>query len=137
VASFNFDHAGVVIDYEVWFPAGSIGDINGDGVVNGNGLGDPMDDDVSAFVKGWMTTGHVSLRAQKAAGDLNFDGITNLADWRILNAEFPSMGAAIAAALEGESAVPEPRSCALALAAVVAAVAARNRSADRTRQLAT
>jgi len=85
-----------------------LGDINGDGVVSGNGAGPFATDDVTAFVSLWLQEGGTSA-------DLNADGITDLADWQILNALDPSMGAAMAAALRGEISVPEP-STALLLA---------------------
>ena len=63
-------------------------DVNGDGTIFGNGTGPATSDDVTEFVEGWLNQkvingiqiGDLSTRRQ---GDLNFDGITNLADWSI------------------------------------------------------
>ncbi|MDC0935445.1 alkaline phosphatase family protein [Pirellulales bacterium] len=79
-------------------------DINGDGMVSGDGSGMFQDDDVVAFISLWLTTG---TPGNPNPADLNGDGIANLADWGILNAADPSMGSAILAALAGHS-VPEP-----------------------------
>lgn len=97
------------------------GDINGDGIVSGNGTGTPDVDDVTAFVNGWFTTGHGTVSEQIAHGDLNLDGITDLADWSILNSFDPSMGSAVLAALRGET-VPEPSSWMLLAVGCVAFV---------------
>ncbi|MGI9455863.1 MAG: metallophosphoesterase [Aeoliella sp.] len=77
------------------------GDINGNGVIFGDGTGAFETDDVTAFVSFWRHEG-------SSPADLNFDDITNIADWGILNALDPSMGAAVLAALRGENVVPEP-----------------------------
>lgn len=96
-------------------PNGIVGDINQDGLVSGNGQGPAASDDVTAFVAGWMATGSGSVAERYARGDLNFDGITDIADWGILNSTSPAMGAAAFARLTG---IPEPSTAWLLLIAV-------------------
>jgi hypothetical protein len=86
-------------------PNGIVADINQDGVVAGDGKGPALTDDVTAFVNGWLTTGSGNITQRYARGDLNFDGITDIADWAILNRENSSLGAAARARLTN---VPEP-----------------------------
>jgi hypothetical protein len=86
-------------------PNGIIGDLNQDGVVAGNGKGPAASDDVTTFVSGWLTAGGGSIAQRYARGDLNFDGVTDLADWAILNRENAALGAA---ALERLANIPEP-----------------------------
>ena len=90
------------------------GDINMDGIVWGDGTGPAETDDVTAFVVGWMTTGHATVLDQIAHGDMNLDGITNINDWGILNSFDPHLGQLILNAL-----VPEPSGFGLAFMAVV------------------
>ena len=78
-------------------------DINGDGVIAGDGTGTYEDDDVVAFISLWLTTGTPS---DPNPADLNGDFIVDLGDWSILGAENPAMGAAILTGLG----VPEPSS---------------------------
>ena len=94
-------------------PNGVVGDVNQDGVVAGDGSGDIAMDDVSAFINGWQTTGHTGAFERYTHGDVNFDGITDIADWGILNAELPLLGAAIERAFEATR-TPEPSSALLA-----------------------
>lgn len=86
-------------------PNGVIGDVNQDGVVAGTGLGPVTSDDVSAFVNGWLASGGGTVAERYARGDLNFDGVTSLADWAILNRVNSSVGAA---AFQRVIGVPEP-----------------------------
>ena len=85
-----------------WAAGGVLGnpDINGDGVVSGDGTGPYATDDVTAFVSYWLHTGPVST---PLPADLNIDGIVDLGDWGILNTANPPMGQAVFAAL-GQSA---------------------------------
>ena len=78
-------------------------DINGDGLVFGDGTGPQETDDVTAFIALWLQPN--TLDAPNAA-DLNLDGIADLADWAILNAAEPAMGQAILSQMNN---VPEPR----------------------------
>ena len=94
-------------------PNGIVGDVNQDGFVQGNGTGPAADDDVTAFVQGWLTTGHSTALAAYTHGDLNFDRITDIADWMVLNRLDPAMGSSILATL----AVPEPTCYGLMLVA--------------------
>ena len=75
------------------------GDVNRDGVVNGNGLGNPASDDVAAFVDGWKMEkrfpgAHNDTWAGDwetwTWGDMNHDGITDLLDWHILRTNHPA-----------------------------------------------
>ena len=87
------------------------GDINLDGVVNGDGSGSILTDDVSAFVAGWrheQATGDIQSWKQ---GDLNLDGTTDLADFALLrNALGGSVSAAQFTSLlnAGTNTIPEP-----------------------------
>jgi hypothetical protein len=60
---------------------------------------------VTAFVAGWLSQGSGSIAARYLRGDANFDGITDIADWAILNRENPALGLAALARLTN---VPEP-----------------------------
>ena len=94
-------------------PNGVVGDVNQNGVVGGDGTGPASQDDVTAFVQGWLTTGHTSVLSAYGHGDLNLDRVTDLKDWIILNRLNPAMGAAAAAAF----ATPEPSCLASSVAA--------------------
>ena len=84
-------------------------DVNLDKVVNAA--------DVTAFVDGWLSAtvvngvqiGDINSRSR---GDLNFDGITDLADWGILHSANPQIAAAAGQAIFG---VPEPTSLSLGI----------------------
>ncbi|MGD9636519.1 MAG: alkaline phosphatase family protein, partial [Pirellulales bacterium] len=91
-------------------PNGILGDVNQDGLVTGDGRGPTESDDVSAFVAGWLSQGSGSIAERCARGDLNFDGITNLGDWAILNNASPALGQAAFRRVIG---VPEPASVVL------------------------
>jgi hypothetical protein len=86
-------------------PNGIIADLNQDGEVSGDGTGIADTDDVTAFVAGWMTVGSGSITDRYARGDINLNGITDLADWAILNRENSALAAAAMRKLSG---VPEP-----------------------------
>ncbi len=86
-------------------PNGLVGDVNQDGVIAGDGKGAVDADDVSAFLAGWLSEGGGGIGDRYARGDLNFDGITNLADWAILNRVDQGLGAAAFRRVIG---VPEP-----------------------------
>jgi glucose/arabinose dehydrogenase len=88
-----------------------VGDVNQDGVVNGNGAGLPANDDVAAFIAGWKSTGWTSNYDRYTHGDVNLDGKTNLLDWYILATHHQSAGSLDLAALLNGAAVPEPGSC--------------------------
>ena len=89
------------------------GDVNGDGVVNGNGSGPPpptmsasssiigsMSASVNSFLMGDLTS-------RTTMGDLNFDGRTSLADWAMLRAAHGAGASLDLASLLGAS-IPEP-----------------------------
>jgi hypothetical protein len=105
--------------------SGVPGDVNGDGLVMGDGTGDPAVDDVAAFVLGWGTTGHTSAAEQIMNGDLNLDGRTDFLDWFILRSNHPE-GPSIdlASALAG---VPEPAAAVLLAFGVVGISVLRQR----------
>jgi hypothetical protein len=100
-----------------------VGDVNGDGVVNGTGAGPAIADDVRFFIDHWLDERLVNgiltgdLLSRTTMGDLNFDGRTNLADWPILqNAHVGGAGLDLAALLGG---VPEPSTAALSIFAML------------------
>jgi hypothetical protein len=89
------------------------GDVNGDGVVNGNGSGPAASDDVRFFVDHWLDERRVNnfligdLVSRQTMADLNFDGRTSLADWAILRNAHVGGASLDLAALLGSN-VPEP-----------------------------
>ncbi len=83
-------------------------DVNGDGIVSGDGTGTFENDDVVAFVSFWLQPNTIE---NPNPADFNSDGITDLADWAFLNSFDPSMGTSILARLP----VPEPSSFAMIL----------------------
>ncbi len=95
------------------------GDVNGDGVVNGNGSGQAATDDVRFFVDHWLDERRVNniiigdLTSRTTMGDLNFDGRTTLADWAILRTAHVGGASLDLAALLGGGGVPEPSTFAL------------------------
>ena len=99
-------------------------DINGDGIISGDGTGPYATDDVTAFVSHWLHTAPVSA---PLPADLNIDGIVNLGDWGILNTANPPMGQAIFAAL-GQS-TPEPSALLMATTACGLTLTHRRRRA--------
>lgn len=94
-------------------------DINGDGIVSGDGHGPYASDDVTAFVHDWLHTSPVTM---PLPGDLNIDGVVNLADWAILHNANAVMGDAVFAALR-ERSVPEPMALVMATIACAVAIA--------------
>jgi hypothetical protein len=89
------------------------GDVNGDGVVNGNGTGPAATDDVRFFIDHWLDVRTVNgfvmgdLTSRTTLGDLNFDGRTSLADWAILRGAHGAGASLDLASLLGAS-IPEP-----------------------------
>ncbi len=95
------------------------GDVNLDGELT-LGSGDVADDDVAAFVAGWLTVSpDDDDLAAWMKGDLNFDRVSDLADWSLLRSAFISAG--FGQQLQAWRAVPEPASatCLVLLLAVV------------------
>lgn len=86
---------------------GIAGDVNQDGFVNGDGTDLVTDDDVAAFVAGWLSSGHETTFEQFTKGDLNLDGITDLSDWILLKANHED-GALLSLGALLSSRVPEP-----------------------------
>lgn len=108
-------------DGSVWrilppeFPVlnGIIGDINQDGVVNGDGFGLPGEDDVAALVAGWLSSGFDNPYEQVINGDIDMNGVTDLADWILLKANHEnSDGLSLATLLH--TSVPEPSAAVIA-----------------------
>ncbi len=93
------------------------GDINLDGQVTGDGTGLWENDDVTAFVEGWgQSLAEANILSWKQ-GDLNQDGLTNLADFLILRESIGgSAGASLnlAVLLNVPLNVPEPSSVVIA-----------------------
>jgi hypothetical protein len=112
---FGLPLDGTVRGLTVTPPNGIIADLNQDGAVSGDGSGTAATDDVTTFVAGWMSTGAGSIVDRYARGDVNLNGITDLADWAILNRENAALGAA---ALRHLSGVPEPTTLLLFLVAI-------------------
>lgn len=92
-------------------PNGILGDVNQNGLVAGDGTGPVTTDDVTAFIAGWMSTGHATRLDAYRHGDLNLDRTTDLRDWIILNRLDPAMGQAVYASI----ATPEPAGLVLAV----------------------
>jgi hypothetical protein len=98
------------------------GDVNGDGMVKGDGTGDTATDDVSFFIAHWLDEQLVNgfvigdLTSRTTMADLNYDGRTSLADWQILRSHHGG-GASLnlGALLAG---VPEPTTAALLAMAI-------------------
>ncbi len=88
------------------------GDVNQDGLVSGDGSGPRESDDVSAFIAGWLSTGHVGVFEMITHGDLNLNGVTDLSDWSILNSANPALGQAAMESLLAHDA-PEPQAAVL------------------------
>lgn len=103
-------------------PSGVVGDLNGDGVLAGDGNGPVETDDVTTFLDNWLVTGAGGIADRYARGDLNFDGRTDLSDWALFNRLDPSMGEAISRALSG---VPEPTTVFLLILAATPATTRR------------
>lgn len=98
---------GTVRGLTVTPPSGVVGDFNGDGLFAGSGAGPASTDDVTAFLANWRATGAGGVADRYARGDINLDGLTDLADWALVNRLDPAIGRAIARGLAG---VPEPAS---------------------------
>jgi hypothetical protein len=100
------------------------GDVNGDGLVNGNGTGPAASDDVRFFIDHWLDQRVVNglqvgdLTSRTTMGDLNFDGRTSLADWAMLRAAHGAGASLDLASLLGAS-IPEPSTAAIAVAGLV------------------
>ncbi|MEM6330607.1 MAG: hypothetical protein AAF790_10200 [Planctomycetota bacterium] len=105
------------------------GDINLDGVVSGDGTGDAATDDLAAFVAGWKYEQDTADIRSWVQGDLNQDGVVDLADFAELRAAYGGqINAGQLGALLSLGAVPEPSGCVLAgLAAGFAAGRRRRR----------
>lgn len=98
-------------------------DINGDGVVSGDGTGTFENDDVVAFASLWLQP---NTSENPNPADFNSDGIADLLDWAILNAENPSMGASIWSTIYSRT-VPEPAALLLAAAGAACGIPCRRR----------
>ena len=103
--------------YAAFFKPTNAADMTGDNVVNSA--------DVTVFVNHWLSQNVVSGLAigdltSRLNGDLNFDGLVNLADWDILNHASPAAGSAAWAQING---APEPSSLFLAGLAILGGMA--------------
>ena len=119
------DHFDVPLPSHYWGMSRASGavtidpDINGDGIVSGDGTGPYAADDVTAFVSHWLQP---STATDLNPADFNLDGIADLYDWAILNNELPHMGALVANAL-----VPEPNPIAHGVPLILAMLLLRRR----------
>ena len=115
-----------------------VADVNKDGSVSGDGTGPAASDDVSAFVAGWLSE-NIMEGAHNSVyvgdwltwedGDMNHDGITDLADAYILHtALLDNTGVGLDFSLL-TGVVPEPSSFAL-LAVAVGGLLLRRRKGD-------
>jgi hypothetical protein len=109
------------------------GDANGDGMVNGNGTGPAASDDVTFFAQHFLERRLVDnfqigdLVSRQQMADLNYDGITNLADWFVLVSTHQA-GAAAGLSLEDALAgVPEPSALVLMVLGMTASMLRRRR----------
>lgn len=84
------------------FPSAVLGDVNQDRVLTAA--------DLQAFVAGWQTNASAfSALERMKAGDLNFDGMTDIADFAVLRDAMNNAGIAIPpAALQSIAILPEP-----------------------------
>jgi hypothetical protein len=106
---------GTVRGLNVSPPNGIIADLNQDGAVAGNGTGPAETDDVTTFVNGWLSVGAGSIADRYARGDINLNGVTDLADWAILNRENAAVASAVMLRLSG---IPEPTTLVLLLCGI-------------------
>jgi hypothetical protein len=128
---YNQPYRNSICDYMKTCGSYSImGDVNIDGAVTGDGTGLATVDDVTAFIAGW---GFNNLAGDGnydswTKGDLNLDGQTDVADFRMLRGALNGpIGSGAMSALFG--AVPEPSSVVLAMfAAACFAFSARRRA---------
>jgi hypothetical protein len=110
-----------------------LGDVNLDGIVSGNGSGPLASDDVTAFVAGWLYQQPIGDVNSWRKGDLNFDGVTNIADFFLLRSALNVVGAGsiTLGSLVGGAGVPEPSSLLLAMTAAAALAGCRSRRRHR------
>jgi hypothetical protein len=113
-------------------PSIPAGDVNLDGVVNGNGLGPIASDDVTAFISNWFKRNlvngvQVGDWNSRQNGDLNYDGIVSQHDWQILRAGHAGGASLSLGALLAESQVPEPSAAMLAMVIACALAAIRRK----------
>ena len=120
-------------DYAAHFKPANPLDLTGEGSINFA--------DAQVFASNWLfkeelkwsdTLGDkhalvVGDLLSRSKGDFNFDGRVNLADWAMLNAASPAVGAAAIALIRG--AVPEPSAGLLAAFATVLVACRRRRLA--------
>ena len=128
---YNQDYVNSIIDIMRDHPNYStVGDVNLDGIVSGNGSGPTVTDDVSAFIAGWGNVNLVdgtpkgTITSWKK-GDLNRNGITDVNDFLLLRGALntPISGAVLqslfgSTTIPGVGAVPEPTAAGLAMLAV-------------------
>jgi glucose/arabinose dehydrogenase len=109
---------------------GVLGDINQDGYVNGNGLGDPASDDVAAFIANYATSGFLTDYEKVTHGDLDLNGATDLLDWLVLYNNLEDPAGLQLASLLANTQTPEPTSSSI-IGVLIACGAVRFRRARR------
>ena len=134
VAPTVLDHFGLAIPANYWGSSRATGalisdpDINGDGMVSGDGTGDPEDDDVSMFVDLWLIP---STPGDLNPADLNSDGIADIFDAAILNDALLAAGGGGFNFELLTGSVPEPSSALMAALAVIGLATTRRRRGIR------
>lgn len=97
------------------------GDVNLDGVVSAP--------DIQSFVDGWLAdTSGLNGLDQQRAGDVNRDGVTNVADFVLLRSAWKDAGVAVPpSVLRQVAGVPEPHACVIAGVGLLALAVKRSR----------
>jgi hypothetical protein len=107
----------------------NLADVNLDGVISGDGTGPAATDDVTKLIQGWnsqRTVNGVQVGdwISRQQGDLNFDGVVDLADAFMLRQAFKGVGLDLNMSLFAVG-VPEPSAATLAVVSLLALVRRR------------
>ena len=125
IDGYNSDHRAVVAEFDVLPLAFIPGDVNLDGVFSGDGTGLAEEDDVTAFIEGWMTvlpTDDIETRWTK--GDLNLNGMSEMGDLALLHDVLVAAGLSFSGF---HRSVPEPAAIVMAAVGGIAAIASTRR----------
>lgn len=106
-----------------------VGDVDLDGVVTGSIVNGEATGDLAELIDGWLYNQAEADIVSWKKGDLNQDGVTNIADFVMLRS---ALGGAIStaefASLVNNVGVPEPSTLCLAMMLAAASMASRRRS---------